>query len=272
MATVTQTAPSRHIIETHSTQLRGLPATWYSSPAIYELERRSIFSKRWLFITHRSRFTKPGDFVRFEEAGFPFFLCLDKKFELKGFHNVCRHRAFPVITKDSGNAKIIACKYHGWSYGIDGKLAKAPKFDDVPDFKKEDNGLFPVHVHIDALGFVWVNLEASETPSIAWEDDFKSIDTQERFRHLDFSKYSLDHTWEMKGDFNWKTLADNYNECYHCTVAHPDVNSMLDVADYDVETNGGHIRHFYRPKAKREVRDIENISTYYFPNACMTVS
>lgn len=92
---------------------RAIPASWYHSEPLYELERRAIFSKKWLLVTHRSRFMKPGDFIRYEEAGFPFFLCLDRQGVLRGFHNVCRHRAFPVVTTDSGSASILACKYHG---------------------------------------------------------------------------------------------------------------------------------------------------------------
>lgn len=249
-----------------------MPSSWYCSPEMYQLERRSIFSKRWLLITHKLRFTKPGDFLRFEQAGYPFVLCLDKDGNLNGFHNICRHRAFPVVTEDEGNARIFSCKYHGWSYGLSGKLAKAPRFDTVPGFEKDKQSLFPVHVHIDALGFVWVNLDASPTPAVAWEDDFEGVDTQERFKNFDFSEYKFDHIWGMKGDFNWKTLADNYNECYHCTVAHPDVARLADLSYYYTVNKAGHIQHFSRPQQGKEEEDIKNASTYYFPNACMTVS
>jgi phenylpropionate dioxygenase-like ring-hydroxylating dioxygenase large terminal subunit len=104
----------------------------------------------------------------------------------------------------------------GWSYGLNGKLAKAPKYQDLEGFEKEKHGLFPIHVHIDKYGFIWVNLEASETPSVPWEKDFAGVDEQSRLKPFDFSQYQFDHQWEMVGDYNWKTLADNYNEVvYH---------------------------------------------------------
>lgn len=165
--------------------------------------------------------------------------------------------------------KILSCKYHGWSYGLNGKLAKAPKFDDVPGFKKENQSLFPVHIHVDKLGFIWVNLDTEPVP---WEEDFKGVDTQERFKNFDFSQYKFDHTWGMQGDYNWKTLADNYNECYHCTVAHPDVANLADLSYYYTVSTPGHIQHFSRPLEDKVDVDIQNASTYYFPNACMTVS
>ncbi|ETN36269.1 uncharacterized protein HMPREF1541_08546 [Cyphellophora europaea CBS 101466] len=253
-------------------QPRALPSSWYRSPDMYQLERRAIFSKKWLMVTHKLRFTQPGDYFRFEEAGYPFVLCLDRNGTLHGFHNICRHRAFPVVTESEGNARIFSCKYHGWSYGLNGKLAKAPRFDDVEGFQKEDHSLFPVHIHVDKLGFVWVNLEASEHPSVAWEDDFRDVDAQERFQNFDFTQYKFDHVWGMKGDYNWKTLADNYNECYHCTVAHPDVAKLADLQYYYTVSTPGHIQHFSRPQKGKEDVDIKNASTYYFPNACMTVS
>lgn len=97
----------------HDAGDRSLPASWYRSKAFYELERRAVFSKNWLLVTHKLRFEKPGTYLRYETAGFPFFLVLDREGRIRGFHNVCRHRAFPVVTQDSGTASILACKYHG---------------------------------------------------------------------------------------------------------------------------------------------------------------
>lgn len=101
--------------------------------------------------------------------------------------------------------KILACKYHGWSYGIDGKLAKAPYFEDIADFNKSEHSLLPIHVHIDTLGFIWVNLEASEVPSMAWEDQFP--DRQARFESFPFSEYSYHHSWSQDADCNWKNVS-----------------------------------------------------------------
>jgi phenylpropionate dioxygenase-like ring-hydroxylating dioxygenase large terminal subunit len=80
---------------------------------MYELERRAIFSRKWILVSHKLRFKDPGDFVQITEAGFTFFLIKDRKGELRAHHNVCRHRAFPLVEKDSGNLKVLACKYHG---------------------------------------------------------------------------------------------------------------------------------------------------------------
>jgi nitrite reductase/ring-hydroxylating ferredoxin subunit len=111
-----------------SAPVRALPATWYHSPAMYELERRAVFSKKWILVSHKLRFVNAGDFVCITEAGFPFFLIKDRVGNINAFHNVCRHRAYPVIEKGSGTASVLACKYHG-------KLSRlAPYRNHVNDF------------------------------------------------------------------------------------------------------------------------------------------
>jgi len=223
--------------------VRALPSSWYSSQEMYELERRAIFSKKWMLITHKSRLTQPGDWLKFDIAGFEFVLCCDRKGDINGFHNICRHRAFPVVQGgQQGNAKIFACKYHGWSYGLDGKLAKAPRYDELEGFDKSRNGLFPIHVKTDVNGFIWVNLDSSENPE-PWEKDFDGIDKQERFKQYNFDDYVLDHEYQMEGAYNWKILADNFNECYHCPTTHPDVPTLADIETHDVDGNGGYIIH-----------------------------
>ena len=240
---------------------------------MYELERRAIFSKNWLLVTHKNRLPTTGDYLRFTEAGFSFFLCLDRQGNIGGFHNICRHRGFPLVHENEGNVKILACKYHGWSYGINGKLAKAPHFEKFADFDKEQNGLLPIHVHVDVLGFVWVNLDASATPSISWQDQLQNVDTQQRFASFDFSEYRFDHTWGMQGEYNWKTLADNYNECLHCRTAHPDTDHLVEISAYRVEGVNGTLRHYNRRQEDgTNHNQIQIASTYYYPNACMTVS
>lgn len=101
-------------------QLDGtLPASWYSNKGIYELERRAIFARRWILVTHVLRFKSAGSFAKFTIAGYPFFIIRDREDKLNAFLNVCRHRAFPVVLQDEGQASILACKYHGTSILFD---------------------------------------------------------------------------------------------------------------------------------------------------------
>ncbi|KAB8262191.1 Rieske [2Fe-2S] iron-sulfur domain-containing protein [Aspergillus pseudonomiae] len=228
----------------------SLPANWYTSPEMWELERRAIFSRKWMLITHKMRLPSTGDYLVYNIAGYPFILVRDKDGGFNAFHNVCRHRAFPVVTEQEGKARIFACKYHGWSYGLNGKLAKAPGYQDLDGFDKNKNGLFQIHVHVDNNGFIWVNLDAQEKPEIAWESDFSKVDLQGHFSGINWDEYNFDHTWDLEGEYNWKILAGDYTERYH-----PDTSDNVATSTPDQIT-----------------RDLRIASTYYFPNASMTVS
>lgn len=253
--------------------VRALPASWYTSPEMYELERRAIFSKRWLFITHSSRLKQAGDWLRYEMAGFDFIITRDRQNNINAFHNVCRHRAYPVIENEGhGNAKILACRYHGWSYGLNGKLAKAPGYQDLDGFDKEQNGLFKIHVKVDVNGFIWVNMDGKETPEIPWEEHFANVDTQERYKAYNFDNYELDHTYELDGKYNWKILSDNFNECYHCPTTHADIPEFLNLESFDSDLKDGHIQHHCVSTPEQIAKGLYTASTYYFPVTAMVVS
>ncbi|KAM0541108.1 hypothetical protein ACHAPJ_013375 [Fusarium lateritium] len=216
-----------------------LPSTWYKSDDIYELERRAIFSKKWILLTHKSRFNQTGAWIRYAEAGFDFFLIRNAEGAIRGFHNICRHRAFPVVTKDNGQNSVLSCKYHGWSYGLNGQLAKAPLYQDLPGFDRSKNGLFPLHLHVDDKGFVWVNMDAKPQPEIAWSEN-----TRDRSFNLD--DYHFDHVKQDTSNFNWKALADKYS-------ASSDADNLNNATE-------------------RNEKGTSVVSDFYFPNASMTIT
>lgn len=114
-----------------------LPASWWFSKDIYELEKRAIFMKSWLYTAHSSTFKKTGDYFAYNVCGIQFFLIKNKKGEIRAFHNICRHRAYPVVRKQKGSSIVLGCQYHGWSYNTDGDLTKAPQFDNIEGFEKK---------------------------------------------------------------------------------------------------------------------------------------
>ncbi|OQD68846.1 hypothetical protein PENDEC_c030G03409 [Penicillium decumbens] len=247
--------------------LQAIPASWYTSQEMFELERRAIFSRKWLLTAHKVRLPNTGDYLRYDIAGYGFILVRDREGNINAFHNVCRHRAFPVVTDDKGTSRIFSCKYHGWSYGLNGKLAKAPGYQDLEDFDKNKNGLLPIHVHIDANGFIWVNLDSAPKPEISWEDDFKGIDLHSRFQDFDLEDYQFDHTWETEGAFNWKVLADNCAGNYHLT-ANTDVPPLAGLGAVDSKDS----TDYANATPEQVANGLKIASTYYFPNATMTAS
>lgn len=112
--------------------------------------------------------------------------------------------------------------------------------------------LFPVHIHVDHNGFVYANLDASETPSVSWESQYSDMDRQAILENsgIDWSLVEYDFTWSKEGNYNWKVMQDNFNECYHCLTTHPDVAKTTELENYYVKPSqsGGYISHFSEPK------------------------
>ncbi|EAW08735.1 putative iron-sulfur cluster-binding protein [Aspergillus clavatus NRRL 1] len=167
---------------------------------IFKLEQRAIFSKSWLYLSHRSRFTKAGDYHSFEVAGFPIFLILGQDGEVRAFHNVCRHRAYTITRKECGSSTVLGCRYHGWSYDTKGQLVKAPHFDDVPGFYRKQNGLFAIRVFQSAAGFIFVSL------AIDGSDEMQGSNALDEFAGR--QGFVAQSRWvegkTLEGSFNWK--------------------------------------------------------------------
>ena len=169
----------------------ALPARWYADPEIYQAERRSIFSRHWLWIGREAEVIEPGQYVTAAPAGFPLFVRRSEDGVLRGFHNVCRHRASKLLTEPSGRCGTIECPYHGWRYRSDGALDHVPLFGEAPDFPKGALSLFPISVEI-WRGLLFVCLGPEAAPLIEWLgpiDDAveRTAPAQVQFgRHLEF--------------------------------------------------------------------------------------
>ncbi|KAI5461765.1 Rieske [2Fe-2S] iron-sulfur domain-containing protein [Mariannaea sp. PMI_226] len=177
---------------------------WWTKDSVFQLEQRAIFSKTWICVSHQSRFVNPGDYVSYELAGFRFFVIMGKDKVIRTFHNVCRHRAFPITKKATGSSTVLGCGYHGWSYDSKGQLIKAPQFDRVPGFSKSENSLFEIHTKVDKYGFLHINFngtkEAADTPIAPERIVGRPAKINPSSRFLGSLEY--------KGKFNWKAAAN----------------------------------------------------------------
>ena len=104
---------------------RSLPAAFYTHPSVLGSEHEEVFGKTWQVVGHCHQLAKPGDYFTVELHGEPLLLLRGSGGELRGFYNVCRHRAGPPA-EGSGSRKLFRCGYHGWTYGLDGSLISAP--------------------------------------------------------------------------------------------------------------------------------------------------
>src|ERR1035437_3948096 len=101
-----------------------LPAELYRDASIWAAEKEKIFSRTWQVVGHGSQVAHPGDYFTTELMGEPLLFVRGSDAKLRGFYNVCRHRAGPPA-EGYGSRKLFRCGYHGWTYGRDGARISA---------------------------------------------------------------------------------------------------------------------------------------------------
>jgi len=201
----------------------SLPARWYTDPSITEREITQIFRKSWNYIGPLSELTALGDYVTGYAGGVPIVVVRNER-GLAGFVNVCRHRRHEVM-KGRGNAAMMQCGYHAWTYDLAGGLRRVPRSTAEPNFRLEDFPLLPIRA--EALGpFVFVNLDASAAPVQACYGPLLDLIASSGVA-LDTIELHSRQDWQSHA--NWKTMLENYLECYHCPVAHPGFSAAIDV-------------------------------------------
>jgi choline monooxygenase len=122
-----------------------LPSRYYLDPGILEREKERVFGSTWQLVARADELQRVGDFVPATVLDEPIVITHGLDGQLRGFYNVCRHRAGQVaLTR--GNRKSLQCRYHGWTYGLDGALRACPEMEETEDFRKEDFGLVPARV------------------------------------------------------------------------------------------------------------------------------
>jgi phenylpropionate dioxygenase-like ring-hydroxylating dioxygenase large terminal subunit len=104
-----------------------LPCAQYTSPAGLRREQEAIFERSWLYVTHTGALQRPGDYVTARVGKVPLVLTRDEDGVLHALRNVCCRRGAEPVPDGCGNAKALQCRYHGWTYRLDGRLTGAPR-------------------------------------------------------------------------------------------------------------------------------------------------
>ena len=118
----------------------ALPACCYVDAAFEHIERTTVFAGGWQLVAHAGQVERPGDHVVAEIGGVPLLIVRGEpepsspRGRLRALHNVCRHRAGPLASCNGRAAKSLVCRYHGWSYALDGQLRGAPEMHDAVGF------------------------------------------------------------------------------------------------------------------------------------------
>ncbi|MDA0683838.1 MAG: aromatic ring-hydroxylating dioxygenase subunit alpha [Bacteroidetes bacterium] len=227
------------LVEESLARSKTIPSAWYVDQRFHSFDRQAVLARTWQYIGPSARVAKHGDFMSDIIAGNPVVIVRDASDDLKGYFNVCKHRGGPLAMEECGHSKVLQCKYHGWTYLLDGSLRGVPRFDRTELFDKKDFGLEPVALR-EWQGMVFACIEPEYAP--AFDDVVAGI--SERIAPMDLSGLSFNRRDRYQVSSNWKVYVDNYLEGYHIPLVHPDLCSMLDFGSYETETMEHHSVQF----------------------------
>ena len=188
-------------------------------PEIYELERKRIFDKCWLYLGHESEVPYSGDYVRRVVAERALFFARNRDGELVVFHNTCPHRGALICRTDQGNAQVFQCFYHAWSFNTSGELIGMPDVEGYgPDFDRAEMGLRSPRFD-SYRGFIFVCFDAKTEPLVdylAGAAEYLDLIADQSPAGMRVIPGSNRYTIKA----NWKLLAENSIDGYHALPTH----------------------------------------------------
>ncbi len=214
-------------------KVRDTLAPWtYLSEEFFELES-SLFKKHWMLAGHVSDLQQAGDFITFNAVGERAIVIVDDGGEIRGFHNVCRHRGATLLNETGQCKHRISCPFHGWSYAFDGSLLSYPLPDTFKNLNKQDYGLKPLQVEV-WQGLVFVNFSADTTPLA---DQFQHLEAEIQPYRIAEMQPLMDQ-YDVLKPYNWKVIHDIDNEGYHVPIGHPSLQQLYGKTYKDHIQNG----------------------------------
>ncbi len=215
-----------------------IPKERYTSDAFRQLEWDRMWTRTWLMGCPESDLQRPGDYVVTEIGTESIVLTRSEDGGVNAFYNVCSHRGNQVAYGERGHFDTFKCSYHLWEYGLKGEIVN------VPDIET-----FPQGVPCEALaiknlpcdtwsGWVWFSLDPNAEPL----RDYLGMIPE----HLDpyhFERMHLVNDLTVEWDVNWKASVDAFNETYHVQGTHPQLMTMLEDMDVQIDCYERHNRY-----------------------------
>lgn len=228
---------------------------YYTRRAIFEEEVEKIFFRSWLYGCHVSQVSRPGDYITLTLLNQSLIIMRGVDGVLRGFYNVCPHRAHELIEDECGNKKVIVCPYHAWSYETDGKLRSARGTEQIEGFDKSAVCVSQFQVEV-FCGFVFLNLDSNAAPMA---EVYPGVEAGIRKLAPDIGERVYTHHHEKHLNANWKVAVENYNECYHCPGVHATFSQgVVDPKSYRIAPGTNCLLHTARSQARgKQAYDID---------------
>ena len=209
-----------------------MPARFYVSADIYDMEKEAIFYKTWHYAGHVSQVAEKRSYFTTKIHDQNVFVTRGQDDKIRAFYNVCAHRGHELL-EGAGRKSVITCPYHAWAFDFEGNLVNARNSENVAGFNKCDFSLKPVRMEI-FCGMIMINLDPDATP-FAEQFDGLEDEIRQYMPSVDTLEFAQRDTFDVAS--NWKVLVDNFLECYHCAPAHKDFVDLVDMDSYRTITH-----------------------------------
>ncbi len=197
---------------------RTLPAQAYVSEEVFAWERRHFVEGSWVCVGRSDEISDPGEQLALDIGSEGVLLVRDASGALLAFSNVCRHRGHELLQGgESARARVIRCPYHAWVYDLDGTLKGAPNLRDVPGFDRSQHPLIPACV-VEWSGWIFVNASGD---AANFDQHIGGLGNVLQPYEPERLLVAARHDYLVAA--NWKLIAENYHECYHCSNIHPEL-------------------------------------------------
>ena len=193
----------------------SLEAPFYTSRDIFDLDLEAIWAHHWIHAGVAADVPEPGDYVTLEVGRYSVIIVRGTDRQVRAFHNVCRHRGARILNDAKGSAAKLVCRYHNWTYDLDGPLTFAEHL--APDVDRACLGLKPVHLR-NLAGLLFICL--ADEPPADFEDMARAVESYLAPHELENCRIAAEDDVVVQG--NWKATMENNRECYHCS-GHPEL-------------------------------------------------
>ena len=234
-----------------SDRITTVPARAYTDPDQWAREIDLIFKRVPLMLALSCELPEPGSYKAMDAMGLPVLIVRDKAGVARTFLNVCAHRGAPVAADGHGSCARFTCKYHSWTYGLDGKLLAVSDREKFGEIDKATRGLRALPCH-EQGGMIFAVLTPGETVDFA--EFFSGM--LDDFEAADLKNWSYLGSRVIEGA-NWKIAFDGYLEGYHFAALHPTTihpRTPSNVTHY--ESYGPHIRIGFPQVSIAKLRDV----------------
>jgi phenylpropionate dioxygenase-like ring-hydroxylating dioxygenase large terminal subunit len=197
----------------------SLEQPFYTDARIFTADLEQIWKRYWIYVGHTSQLPWPGSYFTFQLDSEPVIIVRGEDGQVRALMNVCRHRGSLLCDGPSGQVKKLVCPYHQWVYDLDGTLRAAKLMPE--NFNRSEFNLFSLPCKV-LEGFIFISF-AADPP------DFGQLEAAylPHMQMYDLTSARIAYSATYTVESNWKLIAENFRECYHCGVGHPEYCSVI---------------------------------------------